>query len=173
MSNGMNSPTPPQRSNRKQKLYAACALLLFAGCATQTSVDRLASGGSRRFEATDQFKMEGLVYGYLLERDFWKEGEYSAIFLKGSDEEVAAFMRQFPNHVPRLKPSDRVRLREASSPVDKETGKPAMLLAAIISEPEGDRVEAIGTYYAGPAVSGKYVFTLKKADGEWMIESVK
>jgi hypothetical protein len=117
--------------------------------------------------------MEALVYGYLLERDFWSEADFSAIFLKGSDREVAALIRMFPNHTPRLKTSDRVRLQEASSPIDRETGKPAMLLAAIVSEPSGDTAEAIGSYYAGPAVSGKYVFRLKKVAGAWTIESVK
>ena len=48
-----------------------------------------------------------------------------------------------------------------------------MVLAALASEPDGDRVEAIGTYFAGPLVSGKYVFQLRKAAGEWAIESVK
>jgi len=117
--------------------------------------------------------MEGLVYGYLLERDFWSEGDFSAVFLKGRDEDVAAFIRKFPHHVPPLKTSDRVKLREASSPIDKETGKPAMLLAAIVSDPSGDTTEAIGTWYAGPAVTGKYVFRLKRVAGTWTIESVK
>ena len=83
------------------------------------------------------------------------------------------FIRKFPNHVPRIKPSDRVHLYEASSPIDKETGRPAMVLGAIVVEREGDRAEAIGTYYAGPMVTGMYVFALKKTDGQWMIESVK
>jgi hypothetical protein len=162
-----------QTRGARRILYGAFALLLFAGCAARTGYNHPASGISQRFEATDEFKIEGIVYGYLLERDFWKGGDFSAIFLKGSNAEVAAVVRRFPNHVPKIKPSDRVRLHEASSPIDKETGRPAMLLAAISSDPEGDRAEAIGTYYAGPMVSGRYVFTLKKVDGEWTIESVK
>ena len=151
----------------------AFAILLLAGCAAPTPYSRPPAGGFPQFETTDEFQIEAIVYGYLLKRDFWKGGDFSAIFLIGSDAEVAAIRRRFPNHVPRIKPSDRVRLYEASSPIDKETGRPAMLLAAIVSEPEGDRAEAIGTYFAGPMVSGKYVFTLMKVGAAWRIESVK
>ena len=44
----------------------------------------------------------GAVYGYLLQQHFLNGGGYTAIFLEGSDAEVAALIRKFPDHVPPL-----------------------------------------------------------------------
>lgn len=146
---------------------------MLAGCAAPTASDHSSSRAPRPYETTVEFAVEGIVYEYLLERDFWKGGDFSAIFLRARDQQVAEIIRKFPNHVPKIKPIDRVRLQPGASPIDKETGRPAMLLAAVASEPEGDRVEAIGTYYAGPMVKGKYEFRLSRVGREWKIESVK
>lgn len=137
------------------------------------NLPRSSSSAAAEIEVTDEFRIKELVYAYLLQMDFWSESPFSAIFLKGSDAELAALVRRFPNHTPRLKPMDRLRLYPARSPIDKETGKPAVLLAAVVSEPSKDGAEAIGTYYAGPMVSGKYVFKLKKVDDRWRIEDVR
>ena len=40
-------------------------------------------------------------------------------------------------------------------------------------DPTNDVSEAIGTWYAGEAVSGLYAFVLVKVDGEWTIQSAK
>jgi hypothetical protein len=48
-----------------------------------------------------------------------------------------------------------------------------MILGVEASEPVNGTVEAIGTWYGGGAVSGHYAFSLKKVNGEWMIENVK
>ena len=155
------------------KLPAVILCLMLAGCKTPANLREMDPASAPRIETTDSFKVQEIVYGYLLQRDLWSTGEYTAVFLKASDAEFEAFLRKFPNHVPRLKSSDRLRLRGASSPTDKETGRPAMVLAALASDTDGDHVEAIGTYFAGPMVSGKYVFRLRKRGSDWAIESVK
>ena len=124
-------------------------------------------------EEKDPFKIKEVVYGYLLQRDFWAEGAFSAVFVKENVRETDALIQKFPNHAPRIKPSDRLRLSPGSSPIDQETGRPAMVLEAIVSEPVGDSAEAVGAYFAGPAVSGKYVFELKRLDDQWRIESAQ
>jgi hypothetical protein len=142
-----------------------------AGCASHQQAEK--SGASRELESRDDFKIEMAVYGYLLEKHPWDNGEYTAIFLEGSDAWVAALIRKFPNHVPPLKPSNRAQLRPNQAPIDKDTGKPAMILSAKAMDPTNDVSEAIGTWYAGEAVSGLYAFVLVKADGKWTIQSAK
>ncbi len=124
-------------------------------------------------EKDDLLKVEMAVYGYLLQRHFWDAGEYSAVFLQADDAEVMAIRRTFPNHIPPIKAAYRAELRPGRTPVDKDTGGPAMILSVDALEPEGDTVAAIGRWYAGDAVTGHYTFSLKKVNGEWMIESVK
>ncbi len=48
-----------------------------------------------------------------------------------------------------------------------------MILSAKAMDPTNDVAEAIGTWYAGRAVSGLYAFVLVKVDGEWTIQSVQ
>ena len=48
-----------------------------------------------------------------------------------------------------------------------------MIFSAEVMEPTGNEAEAIGSWYGGAAVTGHYTFTLKKMDGEWLIQSVK
>jgi len=119
----------------------------------------------------DQFKIQVAIYGYLLNRHFLEGGEYSAVFVQGDDEEVAALIKQFPNHVPPIKPSDQANLRPNQTPLDRQTGKPAMIFSVDALEPADGTVLAIGRWYAGAAVSGFYTFTLRKTDGEWGIIS--
>ncbi len=152
-------------------IFAAVCLGLLAGCASQPQAEN--SGASRKFEAGDDFKIAMAVYGYLLERHFSDPGECAAIFLEGSDAWVAALIRKFPNHVPPIKPSSRMQLLPNQTPVDKDTGKPAMILGVEAMDPTNGVAEAIGTWYAGGAVSGLYAFVLVKVDGAWTIQSVQ
>jgi hypothetical protein len=152
-------------------IVAAVCLGLLAGCRTGKQAEQ--SGPNRKFEASDDFKIEVAVYGYLLERHFSDQGEYSAIFLEGSDAWVAALIRKFPNHVPPIKPSNRMQLHPNQTPIDKDTGKPAMILGVEAMDPTNGVAEAIGTWYAGGAVSGLDAFVLVKVDGEWSIQSAK
>jgi hypothetical protein len=155
-------------------IFAAVCLGLLAGCAShrpvKPPVDR---SSSRELESRDDFKIEMAVYGYLLEKCPWNNGEYTAIFLEGGDVWVAALIRKFPNHVPPLKPSNRVQLRPNQTPIDKDTGKPALILSAKAMDPTNDVSEAIGTWYAGETVSGLCAFVLVKVDGNWTIQSAK
>jgi len=142
-----------------------------AGCRTNRKAEDFSE--SRRLESRDDFKIEMAVYRYLLEKRAWNNGEYTAIFLEGSDDWVAALIRKFPNHVPPIKPSNRAQLRPNQAPIDKETGKPALILSAKAMDPTNDVSEAIGTWYAGEAVSGLCAFVLVKVGGEWTIQSAK
>ena len=121
----------------------------------------------------DLFKIQVAIYGSLLQRHFPEAGEYSAVFVEGDDAEVAALIKQFPSHVPPIKPSDQADLRPDRAPVDKQTGKPAMIFSVDAIRQEEDTVQAIGRWYAGGAISGFSTFVLRKAGGEWVVESAK
>jgi len=152
-------------------IFAAVFLCLLAGCRTDRKAEDL--GASRKLEGRDDFKIEMAVYGYLLGKHPWDNGQYSAIFLEGSNDWVAALIRKFPKHVPPIKPSTRAQLRPNQAPIDKDTGKPALILSAKAIDPTNDVSEAIGTWYAGEAVSGLCAFVLVKVDGQWTIQSAK
>jgi hypothetical protein len=175
------------KSKQKIMFTAICAGLL-AGCSASKEEIRFSDERSpeptnaaaiaalpqpQRLEKADLLKVEIAVYGYLLQRHFWDAGEYSAIFLQADDAEVEAIRRTFPNHNPPIKAAYHAELRPGRTPVDKDTGEPAMILSVDALEPEGDTVAVIGRWYAGDAVTGFYTFELKKNGAEWVIESVK
>jgi len=93
--------------------------------------------------------------------------------LQGEDDEVDALIKRFPNHVPPIKTSDRAELVPNHTPIDKDTGRPAMIFSVDALDPADDTVEAVGKWYAGGAVSGFYTFSLKKSGDAWVIESFK
>src|SRR5208282_1051979 len=107
------------------------------------------SSENQKLEASDDFKIEAAVYGYLLEKHPWGNGEYAAIFLEGNDARVAALARKFPHHVPPLKPAVQAQLVPNQAPVDKVTGKPGLLLSAKAVDPTNGVSEAIGTWNGG------------------------
>ena len=152
-------------------ICVALLLCLQAGCGTHKPVEKIAA--DQKFETSDGFRIEAAVYGYLLDKQPWAGDEYTAIFLEGGNPWVAALIRKFPNHVPPIKPSNRMQLNPNQTPIDKDTGKPAMILGVEAMDPTNGVAEAIGTWYAGGAVSGLYAFVLVKADGEWTIQSAK
>jgi hypothetical protein len=152
-------------------IFVALLLCLLAGCASHQPAKE--SSASQKFEASDDFKIEAAVYGCLLEKHPWDSGEYTAIFLTGSDDRVAALIKIFPHHVPPLKPGDRAQLRPNQAPIDKDTGKPGMIFSAKAMDPTNGVSEAVGTWYGGEAVSGLYAFVLVEMDGKWTIQSVK
>ena len=166
-------------------IFTALGICLLAGCGTGKNkfiderpqpanrpADSLASP-SNKLSKQDLFKVRLAVYGYLLQRHFWDDNEYSAVFLQGDDDEVAALIKIIPNHIPPIKTSDHADLRPNRTPIDRDTGRPAMILSVDTLDPEGDTIQAVGKWYAGGAVSGLYTFTMKKDGGEWAIESVK
>jgi hypothetical protein len=126
----------------------------------------------KKLEYRDQFKIDVAVYGYLLQRHFWDDGEYSAIFLQGEDAEVDVLIKKFPDHIPPIKTSNRAELRPNRTPVDRDTGRPAMILSVEALDPTNETVEAIGSWYAGGAVSGFYGFELQKVGDDWIIQNV-
>ena len=154
-------------------IFAAVFLCLLAGCRTKRQMEKSDGGHSLKLEYRYDFKIEMAVYGYLLEKHPWDNGEYSAVFLEGDDAWVAALIRKLPNHVPPIKPSNRMQLHPNQAPIDKDTGKPALILSAKAMDPTNDVSEAIGTWYAGEAVSGLCAFVLVKVDGQWTIQSAK
>jgi hypothetical protein len=156
---------------------------LLAGCGTDQfkderpqpsgrPVDSLVPS-SKKLDKQDLFKVELAIYGYLLQRHFWDDNEYTAIFLQGEDDEVDALIKRFPNHIPPIKTSDHAKLLPNRTPIDKDTGKPAMILSVEALDPVDDTVEAVGKWYAGGAVSGFYTFSLQKSGDDWVIESYK
>jgi len=127
----------------------------------------------KTLEQMDRTKVDLEIFGWLLQRNFGDDGAYSAIFLQAEEAETAVLMKHFPGHVPPIKPLQEVELRPGKSPLDRETGRSAMILSVDALDPEDDTVEAIGKWFAGDAVTGFYTFTLRKSGEEWHIESVK
>ena len=174
---------------KSEFIFGLLFTLLAAGCATNkegiwfSSDEQLKPASSLTESAApsphpklakeDLFQVQVAIYGYLLQRHFLETGEYSAVFVQGNDTEVAALIKQFPNHVPPIKPSDLADLRPNRTPLDRQTGKPAMIFSVDALDPVDDTVQAIGRWYAGGAVSGFYTFALRKAGGDWVIESTQ
>jgi hypothetical protein len=119
----------------------------------------------------DLHKVEVAVYRELLQHPLWEAGNYSAIFLQGDDDEVTALIKAFSNHVPPIKESSNADLRPKQVPLDKETGKPALILSVETQEPAGNMVQAVGKWFAGDAVSGSHVFILHKSGDDWLVEN--
>ena len=71
----------------------------------------------------DELKIREVVFGYLLSRHFWDDGDYSAVFLQGDDHEVDALIQKFSGHVPPIKPGYDADLPQNRSPVDKSIGQ--------------------------------------------------
>jgi len=128
----------------------------------------------KRLAKADELKIEQLVFSYLLERHFWDLAEYTAVFVQADDSQVEWLMKKFPNHAPPVKMSYHADLRGNQTPLDKDTGKPAMILSADVGEPNADdSVDVLGRWYAGPAVVGYYKFLLKPDGEDWKITDVQ
>jgi hypothetical protein len=117
-------------------------------------------------EERDKFEIETAIYRHLFGMRFWKQRDYSATFLGGSDEKVNRLVHEFPHQVPKIKPSYLAELRTPSTPIDKQTGKPALILTVTVSEPEGDLAGAVGKYYARALIQGKFCFSQRKKEGK-------
>lgn len=115
-----------------------------------------------------------LIFSHLLEHHFQADDNFSAIFLQADQDIEAEFVKQYQNHVPPVKAAYRAYLPKNQTPIDRDTGKPAMILSAEINDPETDgSVIALGRWYAGGAIAGFYTFTLDKQDDRWIIKHVK
>ena len=162
----------------------ACALFA-AGCGTDepiyfASAVKMpaqmaeASAVARGLTKDEERKIDLVVFSYLLERHFWEDGNYTALFVQADDMVVEALIKKYPTHNPPVKQSYHIDLRSNQSPLDKDTGKPVMILGADVSDPNADgTVDVIGRWYAGTAVQGFYTFTLKKNGDAWIITEVR
>ncbi len=159
-------------------------LLLAAGCGTDKEAIYFASAAKmpaamaepspvpRGLSKADEAKIDIIVFSNLLARHLWKDGDCTALFLQAEDAVVETMIKQFPNHNPPIKPSIHIDLRSNQSPLDKDTGKPVMILGADVSDPNADgTVDVVGRWYAGGAVQGFNNFKLKKTGEDWLIVS--
>lgn len=164
-------------------------VVLIAGCASsdekitfsdepqirqETAVISQPVPAQKRLEKADELKIEQAIFSYLLERHFWDAGDYSAVFLQTDDAQVDTLIRKYPGHVPPVKQSYHALIEAHRTPLDKDTGKPAMILNVDINEPNADNsVDAIGRWYAGDAVTGFRMIHLNKVGNDWQIADVK
>lgn len=133
-----------------------------------------ASTASHVLSKSDEEKIDRVVLGYLLDRQVSTNASCSAIFLQADDEVVREMMRKYPDHNPPIKENSRIDLHSKLSPLDKDTGKPAMILGVDAGEPDSDgTIQVIGRWYAGVSAQGYYTFTLKKTGDDWPVVSVK
>ena len=149
-------------------VFAAIALGLLAGCASHPP-----AAPTSGLEATDDFKIEEAVYGYLLEKHPWDSSAYGAIYLETGDDRAAALIKKLPRPILPLKPVSQAKRQPNLAPVDLKTGKPGILLSARAVDPTNGVSEAVGTWDAGAEAKGLYAFVLMEMDGQWTIQSAK
>jgi hypothetical protein len=172
---------------KHQFIFTVLSICLLAGCSTNKETIQFSSEPAqppdylvetatpspKKLDLQNLLKVQLAVYGYLLQRHFWNDHDYSAVFIQDDADRVEALIKKFPHHVPPIKTSDHAQLHPDRTPVDTDTGRPAMLLSVDALDLTGDTVEAIGRWYAGAAVSGFYTFSLRKIGDDWVIESVR
>jgi hypothetical protein len=168
-----------------QLFFAPLALLLAAGCgsydpvyfASEAKPPAFITGtnsAARYLSKPDEKQIQLVVYSQLLGRDLAGGGVYSAIFVQADDDVVEALIKKFPSHVPPIKQSKHIDVRSGKVPLDKETGKPVIILGADVGEPATDgSVEVVGRWYAGNDVKGVSVFSLRKTGADWAILGTK
>ena len=117
-----------------------------------------------------QIEME--IFSHLLARHFGDDEHFSAVFISGEESRTEALIQKFPQHIPPIKAWWHLDQRPGLSPLDRDTGRPAILLSADVADPEAGRVLALGKWFAGDSVAGFYRFELKQQGGNWVIASV-
>ena len=118
-----------------------------------------------------QIEME--VFGWLLQRAIG-DGMCSAVFLNTDEATTAALIKKVPAHVPPLKQLWHLETRPGQSPIDKDTGRAAVILSVdTLDQETTGTVVAVGKWFAGEASAGFHTFELKKDGDAWRIESVK
>jgi len=139
-----------------------------------TLAPRPAKPKQQGLSKTDTFSIETIVYGNLLQRHPWEDIGLAAVFVQGDDDEVDALIRQFPNNVPPIKRSASADLQPGRAPLDKDTGKPAIILSVdIMTGSATNAAQAIGKWFAGSATSGTNTYELGKTNSSWLIQSFK
>jgi hypothetical protein len=157
-------------------LFAAAA---FCGCARHyekieflsegplTHIDSAAPPQKPSLTGAEVKQVEQQLFEHLLNGHFGDDGDYSAIFLQADEAQTDALMKEFPQHLPPVKPLWHANIRPGLSPQDKDTGKPAMIFSCEVGEPDGDTLTGVAHWYAGEAVKGFYPVTFKKTSTGW------
>jgi len=154
-------------------IFAVIFLALLVGCASHRQANPTnPSNAIRQMEASDDFRIEAAVYGWLLEKHPW-QSNVAVIFLDAGDVRAAALIKRFSKHVPPLKPVSQADRQPDQAPMDRATGKPGVLLTAKAVDPTNGVSEAVGTWDAGAEAKGLYAFVLMEMDGQWTIQSAK
>ena len=166
---------------------ALLAVALLAGCASPESISfsdesqipRLETKAvlppvtKTRLEKAEMRQIETEIFTWLLQRPIGAGGACSAVFLKTDEAATSALMKQFSDHVPPLKQLWHLEMRPGLSPLDRDTGRPAVLLSVELAEPENGIVTAVGKWFAGDAAADFHTFELKKTGDGWRIQTVK
>ena len=172
---------------RTVTLFALIVLTLLTGCATPENIplsddgavsalqkkDIIAPPVKPNLSDSERQEVEIEVFSWLLDRPIGDDPVYSAIFLQVDPPTTTILMRQFPAHQPPLKPLWHISVRPGQSPLDKDTGQPAVILSVDMLDPENGTLVAVGKWSAGDAASGFHTFTLHRSEAGWRIQSVK
>ncbi len=125
--------------------------------------------GMSKLAKAEIAQIESVIFEDLLQRHLGDDGKYSAVFLHASQTTTQQLMKKFPHHTPPIKQLWHLELRDAQSPLDRDTQQAAMVLSVETLEPENDMVQAIGRWNGGEAVKGFYQFDLKKYGQVWTV----
>jgi hypothetical protein len=168
-------------------LPALLSISLLAGCSTQekilltddASVGRLEQSAAPAapvklgLQPAEIQKIAREIFIRLLASPIGNDSSYSSVFLQADETVTAALMKQFPNRVPPIKQLWHLETRPGQSPLDKDTGRAAIILSVEVMDPENGVVVAIGKWFAGDAAAGFHTFEFKKNGDDWQILSVK
>ncbi len=120
----------------------------------------------------DETKIEMQVFRTLLTKDPWNGRGLTALFLQADDTEVSQLRSEFPGIIPPIKSSTRVDLSNKNEPLDRDTGKPALILSVEISRLNQDgSVPATGKWFGAGANTGLVTYVLRRNGDNWEIES--
>ena len=117
--------------------------------------------------------IEREIYSAMLHRDLGAGGNYSAVFLLTDEGQTKRLQQSFPRHDPPIKQLWHADLRQGFAPRDQDTGRPALVFSAVVSEPETNGVTGIGRWNAGDAMKGFYKFTFEKSGGQWVRQNLQ
>ena len=129
--------------------------------------------GSSKLAKAEIAQIESAVLENLLQQDLALDRTFSAIFLHTTPGVTDALLKKFPSHAPPIKNVWHLELRDAQSPLDRDTQLPALVLSVETLEPEDDTTQAIGRWDGGAAVRGFHTYGLQKREGSWRVVDVK
>lgn len=120
----------------------------------------------------DETKIELMIFRSMLTQHLWNPNGPTAIFLQADDAEVTKLRGEFPGLIPPIKPTRRIDLSERNDPLDKDTGKPAIILSVefVGATPSG-AIRATGKWYSNSADMGLYSFLASRNGDDWSLQS--